>query len=209
MKKGFKFLGTLLIASGLFFTSCEKEETTKHTIDCEEFKVERAENSCKSYMFTANVSGENPNPDWYVYTHPNPTPEHYGNNSNTFEFNPTAAGNYTVEAVYKSDLCDEAVTKGFDVDVNEECFKDEEVDCESFAVEKTQHDECGSFSFTTNVDNAYMKVNGELVKHGQKGFDFDPKEAGTYVVQVGFESEGCPQGVFKEFTIVVVEDCFR
>ena len=90
--------------------------------------------------------------------------------------------------------------------MDEECSK--EVDCESFAVEKTEHS-CNHFTFTANTDHAYMKVNGELVKHGQKGFDFDPKEAGTFIVQVGFESEGCPQGVFKEFTIVVVEDCFR
>lgn len=200
---------SLLVLFAASFAACEKEVTTDHITDCEEFGVERTENSCSSYTFTSNVSKVDPNPDWYVYTHPNPTPVHFGNDSSAFEFNPTEAGNYTVEAVYKSDLCDEPVTVGFDVDVDEECFKkDVEVDCESFAVEKTQHS-CNSFTFMTNVDNAYMKVDGELVASGHKGFDWDPKHAESYTIEIGFEGEGCPMGTSKTFVIDIDEDCFK
>ena len=133
---------------------------------------------------------------------------HYGNDSNAFEFNPTEPGNYTVEAVYKSDLCSEPVTKGFDVDVEEDCFDNIGTDCNEFGVEKTEHS-CKSFTFTANVDKAYMKVDGELIASGQKAFDFDPKHAGIYTVQVGFESPHCPDGAFKEFVIDVDEECFK
>jgi len=200
---------SLLVLFAASFAACEKEETTSHITDCEEFGVEKTDNSCNSYTFTSNITGVDPNPDWYVYTHPNPTPVHYGNDSNAFEFKPTAAGNYTVNAVYKSDLCDEAVTKSFDVDVDDECFIGEEVDCESFAVEKTQHDECNSFSFTTNVDNAYMKVNGELKASGQKTFDFDGEKHGKYTIEIGYEGEGCPNGTSREFFIDMDEECFK
>ncbi len=199
---------SLLLVFTTAFTGCEKEETTNHTIDCNEFGVEKTELSCKSYKFTSNVKGTNPNPDWYVYTNPDPNPMHYGNDSNAFEFNPTEPGNYTVEAVYKSDLCSEPVTKGFDVDVEEDCFDNIGTDCNEFGVEKTEHS-CKSFTFTANVDKAYMKVDGELIANGQKGFDFDPEHAGTYTVQVGFESPHCPDGAFKEFVIDVEEDCFK
>ena len=200
---------SLLMLIAASFAACEKEEkeTTNHVTDCEEFGVERTENSCSSYTFTSNVSNVDPNPDWYVYTHPNPTPVHYGNDSKAFEFNPTNAGNYTVEAVYKSDWCDEPVTVGFDVDVAEDCFDNIGTDCNEFGVEKTEHS-CTSFTFTANVDKAYMKVDGELIANGQKGFDFDPEHAGTYTVQVGFESPHCPDGAFKEFVIDVDEECF-
>ena len=200
---------SLLMLMAASFAACEKEEeeTTNHVTDCEEFGVERTENSCSSYTFTSNVSNVDPNPDWYVYTHPNPTPVHYGNDSKAFEFNPTNAGNYTVEAVYKSDWCDEPVTVGFDVDVDEECFKDVDVDCESFAVEKTEHS-CNSFTFTANTDHAYMKVDGQLVAHGQKGFDWDPKHAEVYTIEIGYEGEGCPNGTSKTFVIELEEECF-
>jgi len=198
---------SLLLVFTTAFTGCEKEETTKHNIDCNEFGVEKTELSCKSYKFTSNVKGTNPNPDWYVYTNPDPNPMHYGNDSNAFEFNPTEPGNYTVEAVYKSDLCSEPVTKGFDVDVEEDCFDNIGTDCNEFGVEKTEHS-CKSFTFTANVDKAYMKVDGELIANGQKGFDFDPEHPGTYTVQVGFESPHCPDGAFKEFVVDVDEDCF-
>ena len=200
---------SLLLLFAASFAACEKEEeeTTNHVTDCEEFGVERTENSCSSYTFTSNISNVDPNPDWYVYTHPNPTPVHYGNDSKAFEFNPTNAGNYTVEAVYKSDWCDEPVTVGFDVDVDEECFKDVDVDCESFAVEKTEHS-CNSFTFTANTDHAYMKVDGQLVAHGQKGFDWDPQHAEVYTIEIGYEGEGCPNGTSKTFVIEVDEECF-
>ena len=200
---------SLLMLMAASFAACEKEEeeTTNHVTDCEEFGVERTENSCSSYTFTSNISNVDPNPDWYVYTHPNPTPVHYGNDSKAFEFNPTNAGNYTVEAVYKSDWCDEPVTVGFDVDVDEECFKDVDVDCESFAVEKTEHS-CNSFTFTANTDHAYMKVDGQLVAHGQKGFDWDPQHAEVYTIEIGYEGEGCPNGTSKTFVIEVDEECF-
>lgn len=198
---------TILVMLSAVFAACEKEKTTDHLTDCEEFGVERTELSCKSYTFRSNLSDVDPNPDWYVYTHPNPTPVHYGNDSNAFVFNPKAPGNYTVEAVYKSDLCDEAVTKGFDVDVDAECFPDLTVACEDFAVEKTEHS-CNSFSFTTNVESAYMKVDGELKAYNSKAFDFDAVKPEHYVIEIGYESEGCPMGASKEFIIEVDKECF-
>lgn len=199
---------SLILLFAASFAACEKE--TEHITDCEEFGVERTENSCRSYTFTSNVSNVDPNPDWYVYTHPNPTPVHYGNDSSAFDFNPTAAGNYTVEAVYKSDLCDEPVTVGFDVDVDEECFKDVDVDCESFGVEMTQH-ECDHYTFTTNSVNATtgMYVNGELVKSGKKAYDWDPKKSGDYEIKIVYEGEGCPNGTSRIFDIKVDEECFK
>ncbi len=200
---------SLLVLFAASFAACEKEVTTDHITDCEEFGVERTENSCSSYTFTSNVSKVDPNPDWYVYTHPNPTPVHFGNDSSAFEFNPTEAGNYTVEAVYKSDLCDEPVTVGFDVDVDEECFKkDVEVECESFAVEKTEHS-CSSYTFTANSEATAMYVDGELVASGNKAYDWDPKEPGRYEVKIAHESEGCPGGTSRTFVIDVDEECFK
>ena len=55
---------SLLMLMAASFAACEKEEeTTNHVTDCEEFGVERTENSCSSYTFTSNVSNVDPNPD--------------------------------------------------------------------------------------------------------------------------------------------------
>jgi hypothetical protein len=54
-----------------------------------------------------------------------------------------------------------------------------------------------------------MKVDGEIVARGQKAFDWDPKHAESYTIEIGYEGEGCPNGTSRTFVIHVDEDCFR
>ena len=99
------------------FVACNSDEMV--ITDCEEFAVVREDISCNSFNFQSNTV--NHNPEWYLYTHPDPYPVLIGTNSG-LDFDPTAPGNYSIIAVYENDNCPDGTTIGFDVDVYADCF---------------------------------------------------------------------------------------
>ena len=55
--------------------------------------------------------------------------------------------------------------------------------------------------------DAYWLVNGNVLHQNSSSLDFAPTEAGTYIIEAKVETEDCPNGVWREFSITVAEDC--
>ncbi len=185
------------------FAACKKE--TKNVLTCNEFKVEKKENTCNSYTFIAKA--DNYNPYWNVYTAPNDTQICYGKAS-SFDFNPSISGKYTVEAVYENISCPNGIKVTYDIIVLEDCFQDSTSYCGDFEVEVKELS-CYNFSVETNRDNPFWLVDGVAQNNNQSNFSFTPKAAGTYEIKVGYVNQNCPDSVIKEVTIEVKQDCFK
>jgi len=108
---------SVFVFSLCVLVACNSDEMV--ITDCEEFTVVREDISCNSFTFQSNAV--NHNPEWYLYTHPDPDPVLIGTNSG-LDFDPTEPGNYSIVAVYENPSCPEGTTVGFDVDVYDDCF---------------------------------------------------------------------------------------
>lgn len=199
---------SVFVFSCCVFVACNSDEMV--ITDCEEFAVVREDISCNSFNFQSNTV--NHNPEWYLYTHPDPDPVLIGTNSG-LDFDPTEPGNYSIVAVYENPSCPEGTSVGFDVDVDASCFVD--IDCEEFWVERSDIS-CNSFNFQSNA----MSTNPEwyVIVHpdpdmiylgNNSGLDFDPTEPGNYSIIAVYENENCPEGTTIGFDVDVYEDCFE
>lgn len=191
-------LATLL---ALALISCEPEgdDLTTGLIDCEEISLDYETHECGSYTFISNT-------DAYLWTVNGDT---LYQNSDALDFHADTNGTYAVEASFETPGCPNGVTKGFDLLVD--CFADSSssdttqtvIDCNDVTADYETH-KCGSYTLISNVD-AYWTVNGEVLHQSASAVDFDPTENGTYIIEAHYENENCPNGVVREFSIIV--DC--
>lgn len=166
--------------------------TTGYIFDCDSMTADYETHSCGTYTLVSNVEAY-----WKI------NDEVFHQGAMAVDFDPEENGTYIVEAHYENENCPMGVVREFTITVD--CEDPNAVDCEEFWIDYETH-QCGSYTFISNFD-ADWTVDGEDYGQRSNAMDFDVQENGTYIIEAHYESENCPEGVWREFSIVV--DCFE
>ena len=200
--------GTYHITAGYETESCPQGITRELVIEveescfpvensCEALEVSLEAHSCRNFT----LSSDQDRTYWRINGEP------YRSEGQSVDFDPREAGTYHVTAGYESEHCPQDVTRELIIEVSERCAPVEDR-CEALEVSLEAHS-CRNFTLSSNQDRTYWRVNGEPYRSERRAVDFDPREAGTYRVTVGYESEHCPQDVTRELLIEVNESCIH
>ena len=171
------------------------DSSVSRDADCEAFEVSQEVHFCKNFTLLSNQDQT----DWLV------NGQLHRSGARAIDFDPREAETYHITAAYKTESSPQRATRELVIEVEESCFPVEN-SCEALEVSLEAHS-CRNFTLFSNQDRTYWRVNGEPYRSERRAVDFDPREAGTYRVTVGYESEHCPQDVTREVLIEVNESC--